>query len=165
MTYTYERKKPDCAATMAILRSLVDHDIALSLDNISILIGFRDRNKPADSFPGYWCLPGGFLIVGKERVVTAARRETSEECSIDIEEARWKLFYVDDRPGADPRHEQVINVCYYAYVTNDEFNDAYGDDDIEEVKWITLREALEVDLAFDHNVVLRELITALNVNT
>ena len=165
MSYTYEYKRPVCAATMAILSSHKAGMDMLNLDNLMILIGLRDTNKPADSYPGYWCLPGGFLNVADEQTITTARRETLEECTIDIEESRWKLFYVDDRPGADPRFDQVINVCYYAFVDEVEYDEASGDDDIEEVKWVTIREALEIDLAFDHNVVLRELINVHKIMT
>lgn len=121
-----------------------------------VLLGKRDSNKSADAFPGHWCLPGGFLNVGQERTVNTARRETLEEVGLDIYENRWRLFYVDDRPGADPRYSQVINVCYYAYTYPNEVEKIQADDDIEDVSWIDLREAMEMKLAFDHNKILEQ---------
>ena len=155
---TYEYERPACAATAAILSSHSAGMSHLNLNNTMILLGKRDENKPAGSFTGYWCLPGGFLNVAKERTITTVRRETREECSIDIDESRWSLFDVDDRPGADPRFDHVINVCYYAFVTKEEYDKVEGDDDISEVKWVTFKKALKIDLAFDHNIVLRTLI-------
>lgn len=157
-SHTYEYKRPACAATMAIL-SRGDASMGyLTEYNLMILLGKRDDDKSSDAYPGCWCLPGGFLDVADERTIDTAQRETLEECSIDIEINRWELFYIDDRPGADPRFDQVINVCYYAFVTNDEYDSVKGADDISEVKWVSVSDALKMKLAFDHNVILRELM-------
>lgn len=128
-----------------------------------ILLGKRDSNKSSDAYPGYWCLPGGFLNVGQERTINTARRETLEEVGLDIDESRWHLFYIDDRPGADPRYAQVINVCYYACVTSSEVNKIQADDDIEAVNWVHMDDALKLKLTFDHNRILEQFFLSLYV--
>lgn len=119
-----------------------------------VLLGLR--SKDSDAYPGYWSLPGGYLNAGTERLVSVARRETLEETGLNITEDRWKFFYNDDIPGTDPRYVQVINLCYAAKVSNDEYHAVEADDDLEDVKWVSLRKARKHELAFAHNTILRE---------
>jgi ADP-ribose pyrophosphatase YjhB (NUDIX family) len=122
--------------------------------NQKILLGKRSIN--ADAFPGKWSLPGGFLDAGQERMLNVARRETLEEVSIDIPENRWSIFYVDDRPGADPRYAQIINLCYYAYVEIHEANAVKAADDLDDVEWFDIDEVLTMKLAFDHLTIVKK---------
>lgn len=119
-----------------------------------ILLGLR--NNESDAFPDTWSLPGGYLNVGTEQLVNVARRETLEETGLDITEDRWEFFYNDDAPGTDPRYLQVINLCYSVDVTEEEYNTVKAADDLVEVKWVNLNEAMDYDLAFAHNKILEE---------
>lgn len=119
-----------------------------------VLLGLRGKNS--DAYPNCWSLPGGFLNVGVEELVTAARRETEEETSLIIAEDRWSLFYNDDAVGTDPRYVQVINLCYWVEVSEQEYNAVKASDDLDEVIWVKLEEALAYELAFAHNQILRE---------
>ncbi len=112
------------------------------------------RSDDSDAYPGAWSFPGGYLNAGTERIINCVRRETKEECDIDIDESRWKIFYIDDRPGADPRYKQVVNSCFYVTLTIDERNIGKAGDDLQEIKWVTVDEAKEMNLAFDHNTIL-----------
>jgi ADP-ribose pyrophosphatase YjhB (NUDIX family) len=89
MAFTYDWPMAANTATMVIIDG----------NNRRVLLGKRDSNKSADAFPGAWCLPGGFLNVGTERLVNTARRETLEEVGLDIPENNWHQFYTDDEPG------------------------------------------------------------------
>ena len=146
MKFEYSHPRPGCASTMVIV----------SPGDEEVLLG--KRKETSNAFPGAWCLPGGMLEVAKERTITTARRETEEECGIDIIERRWHLFYVNDTPGDDPRFDQIINVCYYTHVTEEEYNSVKGADDITEVKWVPINEARKLNLAFAHNEVLDEYV-------
>jgi len=152
MTYTYEHEMAGNTATMVLFSEWTDE----------VLLGLREKNS--DAFPNTWSLPGGYLMVGTERLINAARRETLEETGLDIEESRWTLFYNDDVPCTDPRYDQVINLCYVADVTGEEYKAAKADDDLDEVKWVKLEEALEYDLAFAHNTILEEFCEYVNEN-
>ena len=121
-----------------------------------VLLGQRKDNSEA--FPDHWCLPGGYLNAGEERLITTARRELTEECNIDIEEERWSLFYMDDKPGSDPRYKQVVNSCFYAFVSDEEAKNAKAGDDIQELKWVNVWEARKMELAFAHNDVVWEFM-------
>lgn len=121
-----------------------------------VLLG--KRKDSSEAFPGAWCLPGGYLNAGEERLITTARRELVEECSIDIAEERWNLFYCDDKPGSDPRYKQVINTCFYAFISDEEAKNAEAGDDLNEIKWVDLWEARQIELAFAHNDVVWEFM-------
>lgn len=117
-----------------------------------ILLG--KRKDSSEAFPGAWCLPGGYLNVGEERLIVTASRELNEECNINLGEDRWDLFYCDDKPGSDPRYKQVVNSCFYAFICDEEAKNAKAGDDIQEVKWVNVWEARKMELAFAHNDVV-----------
>lgn len=146
MTYTYNHEMAGVAATMVLFH----------WEKREVLLGLRGQNTNA--FPGRWSLPGGYLNVGTEQLVTTAMRETEEETGLIISEARWILFFNDDKPGLDPRYTQVINLCHSAVVTDEEYAAVKAADDLDEVKWVKLEEALKYDLAFAHNKVLEEFV-------
>jgi len=119
-----------------------------------VLLGLRGKNS--DAFPDQWSLPGGYLNVGTERLINVARRETLEETGLDIIEDRWEFFYNDDAPGIDPRYLQVINLCYWVSVTEEEYNSAKAADDLAAIQWVKIKEARKYDLAFAHNEIVEE---------
>ena len=144
MTYTYEFPMAGVTATMVIY----------SPKTSEVLLGLR--RKDSDVFPNCWCLPGGYLNAGTERLINVARRETREDTGVDIIEDRWEFFYNDDEPGSDSRYVQVINLCYFVHVTDEEYGTERAGDDLIEVKWVHLEEAHTYELAFAHNMILRE---------
>lgn len=121
---------------------------------IEVLLGLR--KKDSDAFPDRWSLPGGYLNVGTEIMLQVASRETLEETGLDINTNRWHIFFVDDKIGSDPRYIQVINLCYSAFVSKPEYNSVVAGDDLQEVKWTVLDEALKIDLPFNHNEILKK---------
>ncbi len=126
-----------------------------------ILLG--KRKDDSEAYPGYWCLPGGYLEAGEERLIATASRELNEECNIDVPDDYWHIFYMDDKPGSDPRYKQVANCCFYTYVSEEQASKAKAGDDIQEIKWVNVWEAKQMDLAFAHNdIVQKFMLTNLN---
>lgn len=118
-----------------------------------VLLGLR--GKDSDAFPNCWSLPGGYLNVGTERVRDVPVRETKEETNLDIPANEWVNFYLDDKPGDDPRYVQVINHCYCVFLdTNEDYGKVVAGDDLQEIKWVDIKEAMKTDLPFAHNKVL-----------
>lgn len=148
--FKYQFEMAGNAATMVIFYTK-------EVDGLPVIL-LGKRKPTSDAYPNAWCLPGGYLETGKEQLVTTARRETLEECGIDISEEEWIHFYLDDKPGSDPRYKQVVNNCFFAELLPDEnrIGKIKAGDDIVEVKWITLEEAFGMDLAFEHNSILEE---------
>ena len=147
MKYEYNHPMAGVTATMVIFNP----------HTYEVLLGKRKENS--DAFPGAWCLPGGYLNVGTEQLVNVARRETREETGLDITEDRWYFFYNDDKPGSDPRYLQVINLCYWAAVTQIEYESVKAADDLTDLKWVKFEDALTWDLAFAHNEILRVFVS------
>lgn len=143
--YTYDFPMSPVATTMVLLDR--------RLDGVYTYIGERESGPDA-TYGGQWCLPGGYMEAGIESSRTTATRETEEEVGIFIAKGRWLDLGVDDDPGGDPRYDQVINICYAAWVTDAEAEAATADDDLVDGKWVTFDEAQEMDLAFRHNMIL-----------
>ena len=114
-------------------------------ENEFILI--KRKNNP---FKDCWALPGGFVDYG-ETTEHAAIREAKEETSIDVE--LIKLFNVYSDPNRDPRRHTVSVV----YLAHGNFDDANADDDAEDIGIYSFDDLKDLDLAFDHKIILTEV--------
>jgi len=110
------------------------------------LLLIRRRNPP---FAGQFALPGGFVDYG-ETTEAAARRELLEETGLQARDLRLIGVYSD--PKRDPRGH-TISIAYLV-VTEDGAPTA-GDDAAEAEFRADWR---ELDLAFDHNEIVREAV-------
>ena len=130
--------------------------------NERIHIVLAKRGDNVDAYPGMYCLPGGFLEVGRERLCEAMAREAREELNVYSDSDDWVLFHVQDTfADIDPRNEHTINSCFYLDI--DEF--AYGyeraietlvaGDDIGDYLIVPLDTAIHMKLAFDHSIILQ----------
>jgi len=144
--FEYEFKMAGNTATMIIINRKTNE----------ILLG--KRSDDSDAFAGWWSLPGGFLNVGDERLKTVASRETMEECDLTIDEDAWTIFYIDDEPRSDPRYDQVVNNCFYAFIGDEEAATAKPGDDLQELKWVNTWQAHQTELAFAHNEIVMEFM-------
>ena len=154
MSYTYRFPMTSNTVTMVIFH------------NDKVLLGLRASNEDNVSekaYPGYWSLPGGFLMAKHtdeqgvfhpgECLEDAALRELIEETNIFIEEEQLELFHAGSKPNADPR-ALVVNTCYYIFVTDEQINGMQAGDDLDEIKFVSYEEALNTVLAFDHHTIL-----------
>lgn len=113
-------------------------------DDCDRLLLIRRRNAP---FAGRFALPGGFIDPG-ETTEDAARRELREETGLEARELRLAGVY--SKPGRDPRG-WTVSIAYL--VTTDGAVPKAGDDAAEVEFRADWR---ELDLAFDHNVIVRD---------
>lgn len=146
--FTYNFEMPGVAATMVLFYYPGVNG------KPHIVLGKRKETSVV--YPGEWCLPGGYLNTGTERMVDVARRETMEEVGIEIPNRRWNAFFLDDEPGSDSRYVQVINHCYCAMLTEAEVNALTPGDDIVAIKIVSIDEVPK--LAFAHNMIIDEFI-------
>ena len=100
---------------------------------------------------GAWALPGGHVDAG-ETAAEAAVREAAEETGLDLEADRLQWVGLYDAPGRDPRG-RVVSAAYAVEV--DHTARAVAGDDAAEAEWVPLSDALEAELAFDHQDILR----------
>ena len=123
-----------------------------------VVLGFdgRDINvllieRGIEPFRGKWAFPGGFLKMD-ETVEECAIRELREETGLRL--SFLKQVKVFSEVNRDPR-ERVISVAFYALVRHSE---VHAGDDAANAKWFTVDEAMQMDLAFDHNKIFAEVL-------
>lgn len=124
-----------------------------------VIFGFDGSNlkilliqRGIDPYKGKWALPGGFLRLD-ESAETGAMRELKEETG--LETAYIEQFHSYSQPDRDPR-ERVITIAYLALV---KLQDVKGGDDAADARWFSVNDIPQ--LAFDHDVILRDAIARL----
>ena len=109
-----------------------------------------------EPFKNMFALPGGFVEEG-ESVEEACVREIQEETNLCLNMQELRLLNVYSKPGRDPRGP-TASVVFFAYYPGDQLFKA-GDDanHAELVKYTS-----ELQLAFDHNEIINEVILKFN---
>lgn len=105
-------------------------------------------------FKGKWALPGGFTKEN-ETVYDCAKRELQEETA--VEDIHIDYFNVYSSPGRDPRG-WIISHAFLALVNERVLAKRAAAVDASDVQLFAVREALQMDLAFDHKLILRDAL-------
>ena len=105
-------------------------------------------------FEGQWALPGGFSKE-TETILESARRELAEETG--VEGIHIEYFNAYSTPGRDPRG-WIISHAFLALVHERYLENRRAADDAADVRLFKVEEALGMDLAFDHNAILRDAL-------
>ncbi len=146
--YAYEHPRPAVTVDMVVF-TVVDLDLEVLL--------IRRGTEP---FEGAWALPGGFVRVSDEPedqgedLDTAAARELREETGLGERDAFLEQLFTFGGVGRDPRG-RVISVAYYALVPPDRMSRVRAGDDAAEAKWFSMSRVQRLNLAFDHEEILR----------
>ena len=118
-------------------------DAIIEVDGGIVLI---ERSNP----PFGWALPGGFVDYG-ESLEDAVKREAKEETGLVL--ADVKQFHTYSDPGRDPRFHTIATV----FIAKGKGRPRAGDD-ASAVKVVGLGEIEGMELAFDHQKVIRDYI-------
>ncbi|OPA72887.1 ADP-ribose pyrophosphatase [Paenibacillus selenitireducens] len=121
-----------------------------SLPKRELCVLLIKRNGHPDR--GKWALPGGFSSP-QETLLQAAKRELLEETG--VADIHLELLGIYDQPGRDKRG-WVISAAHVALVNERYLSKRQAADDAEDVQLFTIEEALELDLAFDHRLILED---------
>ncbi|MBN2102111.1 MAG: NUDIX hydrolase [Candidatus Aenigmarchaeota archaeon] len=108
------------------------------------------RSDSMWTFPGYWCLVGGFIDWG-ETVEEAAKREAREEIGVEIEVVRFLGRYYDSM-GRHPK-KTVICLPHISRIVSGEPN-VNQPEEVSEVRWFKPEEIRKMELAYDHKQML-----------
>jgi 8-oxo-dGTP diphosphatase len=107
-------------------------------------------------FEGRWALPGGYLEVDED-LAPAAARELHEETGVELGPGELRQLAAYGAPGRDPRN-RTVSVAFLAEL--DEDAETEGGSDAADARWRPVAELLEERLAFDHDTILRDAVTA-----
>jgi 8-oxo-dGTP diphosphatase len=113
---------------------------------VCVLLGQRGAESKA--FANAWCLIGGFLDPGVESLEQCAARELREETGLEVPPDAMKLVTVQSDPRRDPRG-QIVDTVWSCRLPSR--LPAAAADDLQNVAWRPLNEALAMQLAFDHH--------------
>ncbi|NEW08306.1 NUDIX hydrolase [Paenibacillus sp. SYP-B3998] len=105
-------------------------------------------------YAGQWALPGGFSME-TETIQESARRELTEETG--VADVHIEYFNVYSTPQRDPRG-WIISHAFFALVHEQLLENRKAADDAADVRLFPVEEALAMDLAFDHEVILRDAL-------
>lgn len=134
-----------------VLMSVKDNELAV------LLINRKDM-----PYKGCWALPGGFMDGAvDDTILDAAKRELKEETNLDD-------IYLEElcsftKNGRDPRQHiansqvRIITLAYIALIDHNKVK-AIAGSDAGDVGWKTLSEIKDLELAFDHELIIEKAI-------
>lgn len=111
--------------------------------------------RGVEPYAGMMALPGGFLRDETEPILTAARRELSEETGLDPDALHLEQFGLYGDPGRDPRG-RVVTVAYLAI--RPQLPDPVAGTDAADARWMRADDVLasHLRLAFDHQRIVAD---------
>ncbi len=111
------------------------------------LVLIKRGNEP---YKGLYALPGGYVNYN-ESVEDAFLREMKEEIGVDV--YHWKLFTVLSDPKRDPRGH-TISIVFEGTA----YDEPKAGDDASEVFLMKEEDAIKLEMAFDHQEVIKKFI-------
>jgi 8-oxo-dGTP diphosphatase len=99
-------------------------------------------------FQGYWCLPGGH-INDYETAEEAVVREVMEETGLHFNSPVFLYFFNE----LFPQHQ--FHAVALAFYGTGRGNAELMPDEVEEIAWFSLEDALALPLAFNHLQILQ----------
>lgn len=123
---------------------------ALPVRELQVLM-IRRKKWPHE---GQWALPGGFCME-TESMYECALRELQEETG--VADVHMEYFNVYSKPGRDPRG-WMISHAFFALVQEEALANRQAASDAEDVRLIPVKEALAMELAFDHRTILEDAV-------
>ena len=113
------------------------------------------RAQGMSTFPGYWAIPGGWMEWG-ETVEQAVKREVQEELGIEVEVVKFIGKYFDTNTFPIKKYSRVALPHICKIVSGEPT--AYQKEEVEEVKWVSPQNALDLEIAYDHKEMIRYAI-------
>ncbi len=156
----------------------IDNVIFKNDNGLKVLLIKRSATSKAEA--NKYAFPGGFHDTNqpkgqpwkndRESAIQAAFRELAEETGLWIPTLNNIMKLVGSYEGnkRDPRDNQEAwsKTTAFAVLLPEEYNDRIvsGRDDAQEAIWVPVEQAQKMDLAFDHNQILNDALSTLNLN-
>ncbi len=152
-----------------ISRSVTVLAILVVIYNGKAYVPLNKRGPDLPSEVGKWCLAGGYLDYD-ETIGGAVVREVWEELGLDLTEiqAKHRLEGSLDQPSlvfSEPRRSQNVTMHYPLMVFLSQgaelpkLTPQVSTGEVTDVGWFTLDKALEMELAFNHQDILRRCLS------
>lgn len=135
-----------------------------SIDNEWCVLANK-RGPGVPDFQGFWNCPCGYLDYN-ETTEQAAIREVFEETGVRLNSVKFWKF--NDNP-----HENKQNVTfdYYSIISDPQFininnnseNRGGENNEVKEVDWLPIRKLFNYDWAFDHDLLIADLVKLLGL--
>ena len=140
---------------------------SVTVDNL--IFGYEDNQlkillikRKSHPFINHFAFPGGFLKK-TESPDESAIREAEEETGLKLEPHHLQQFKTIGTPGRDPR-AWVMTIAYLVFLPTMKDLQVRAGGDANDVQWLTLEEALQAELAFDHKEILLDVVGHLKKN-
>ena len=121
------------------------------------------RGQGAPDFKGYWNCPCGFLEADEDSI-EGIKRETQEECGIEVPYDKFKVVFVETDPWKC--NNGNVTIRHRAFMKKQsQISGLYGVmngdgggeiDEVTEVKWIPVSQIDRYPWAFNHKEVIKE---------
>lgn len=106
-----------------------------------------------DPYKGRWCFPGGHLDADDTSIISACEREVLEETGVYAKV--YHSLFVRDEIGRDPRGRYINHPHLLHQIPDPNVRQTpRARTDASAAKWFKLQDVKEMDLAFDHNLIL-----------
>lgn len=126
-------------------------------------------------FQGFKAFPGGFVDTdakrgepfdrSRETALSAAIRETMEECGVDLSKCKSSFVGTYDSIGRDPRNSETARVeaNTYLFLMESPLPEPKGGDDADKAEWIPIADVVsgKAPLAFDHSEIFEKALSVL----
>ena len=119
------------------------------------------RGKGTPDFQGMWCCPCGFLE-GDENAKEGIKRETYEECGIDVPYGKIKFVEAETEPSlcnnrnVTLRHRAFLGRQKYIVVDLKTEKRGGEQEEVDMIAWIPLSHVDRYEWAFGHKEVIKE---------
>lgn len=135
---------------------------AVTVDAVCMYMGTNEQQvlliqRKNSPYKSHFALPGGFLNID-EKAEDGVKRELFEETGIKATDVH--LLNIYDDVYRDTR-SRVISIAYYIPFTQK--RDVVAGDDAENAVWIPVSDAKKLQLAFDHNKILKDAVNELQL--
>ncbi len=165
--------------SLAVVSTIIANVMPETVKNSQTFICLIKRGLESSNEPGKFALPGGYLD-WNETIQDCAAREIWEETGINVRSKNLLWRYTEQPWKIDSNPTSDQNVIFYTgfEVWVRSFDDLHkfmktahiNEGEISEVKWISVRDAITMDLGFDHTDIISEytrthkVLTELTVN-
>ena len=153
--------KDEQGKTYWISRSVAVVAAVLCMKDNEPCVLANKRGPGTPDFQGLWNVTCGYLD-WDETAQEACSREVFEECGVRVDPKKFCLMEVKTNPTENNQNVILRHVAVLSELPEMESPEGGEKDEVEEVKWIPIKEIRNYKWAFNHLEMIREIYLELN---